>query len=99
MRRRKASNIKCSRHSRKKTGLVHFGLSAQVFVEEFLAEFRDSKDGPWRVWKGHDWDFLDRLCQKGLIFDPKNKAKSVALTDEGYEKARELFEAKYVKKA
>lgn len=36
-----------------------------------------------RASKGHDWDALDRLHTKGYILDPKNKAKSVALTDEG----------------
>ena len=45
-----------------------------------------------RAWKGFDWDALDRLHDKGLIFDPKNKAKSVVLTDEGLTRAKELFE-------
>ena len=36
-----------------------------------------------RAWKGHDWEALDRLHQKGLISDPKNKNKSVALSSEG----------------
>jgi hypothetical protein len=30
-----------------------------------------------------DWDLLDALYQKGWIGDPKGKAKSVVLTDEG----------------
>jgi hypothetical protein len=29
-----------------------------------------------RAWKGHDWDALDRLYEKGYIGDPKGKAKS-----------------------
>jgi Domain of unknown function (DUF6429) len=28
-----------------------------------------------RAWKGFDWDVLDRLYEKGLIGDPKSKAK------------------------
>jgi hypothetical protein len=44
-----------------------------------------------RAWKGHDWDTLDRLHAKGYIANPKGKAKSVALTDEGKAKAKELF--------
>ncbi len=44
-----------------------------------------------RAWKGHDWDALDRLYEKGYIADPKSKAKSVALTDEGRARAEELF--------
>jgi hypothetical protein len=44
-----------------------------------------------RAWKGHDWETLDRLHDKGYIANPKGKAKSVALTDEGKAKAKELF--------
>ena len=44
------------------------------------------------AWKSHDWDALDRLHAKGYISDPKSKAKSVALSEEGVERARELFE-------
>jgi hypothetical protein len=45
-----------------------------------------------RAWKGHDWDALGRLHEKGYIGDPVGKAKSVPLTEEGQERARELFE-------
>jgi hypothetical protein len=45
-----------------------------------------------RAWKGHDWDVLDRLHTKGYISDPKNKSKSVMLSDEGLRLAKELFE-------
>jgi hypothetical protein len=39
----------------------------------YLTTFRD---GPVsRAWKGHDWDALNRLHEKGLISDPKSKAK------------------------
>ncbi len=44
-----------------------------------------------RAWKGHDWGALDRLHQKGLISDPKNKSKSVALSKEGSQRAEALF--------
>ena len=47
----------------------------------------------WRAWKGFDWRALDRLHERGLIGDPKSKAKSVPLTDEGAELAEELFES------
>jgi hypothetical protein len=45
-----------------------------------------------RAWKGFDFRVLDRLWEKGLIRDPKNKAKSVVLTEEGLARAEELFE-------
>ena len=45
-----------------------------------------------RAWKGHDWDALNRLHEKGFIGDPVGKAKSVLLTKEGQERAQVLFE-------
>lgn len=45
-----------------------------------------------RAWKGHDWDALGRLHQKGMINDPVGKAKSVVLTKAGAERSKELFE-------
>jgi Domain of unknown function (DUF6429) len=50
-----------------------------------------------RAWKGFDWDALDRLHRKGMIFDPVGKTKSVILTDEGLRRSRELFEALFAK--
>jgi hypothetical protein len=44
-----------------------------------------------RVWKGFDWDAMERLHQKGLISDPVGKAKSVVLTAEGQREAERLF--------
>jgi hypothetical protein len=50
------------------------------------------KDHPIvRAWKGMDWDLLDVLYQKGWIDDPKGKAKSVVLTDEGARLAEEFL--------
>ncbi|MEK6698114.1 MAG: DUF6429 family protein [Nitrospirota bacterium] len=49
-----------------------------------------SKEGT-RAWKGFDRDTMDRLHEKGYISDPKSKAKSVALSDEGARPAEELF--------
>jgi hypothetical protein len=53
-----------------------------TFDEEFGA----------RSWKGHDWNALDRLHQKGFIGDPKSKAKSVFVTPEGKRRSEELFQ-------
>lgn len=48
-----------------------------------------------RAWKGFDWDAMDRLAEKGFISDPRSKAKSVILSDEGLARARELFVAMF----
>ena len=47
-----------------------------------------------RVWNGQDWETMDRLHSKGYISDPKSKAKSVVLSEEGEKRSKELF-AKY----
>ncbi|MPZ09143.1 MAG: hypothetical protein GEU89_02905 [Kiloniellaceae bacterium] len=44
-----------------------------------------------RVWKTFDWDAMGRLHRKGYISDPVGKAKSVVLTEEGVQKAEQLF--------
>lgn len=46
--------------------------------------------GP-RAWKGLDWDLMNRLYERGWIYDPKGKAKSVVFTDEGVERAEEYL--------
>jgi hypothetical protein len=44
-----------------------------------------------RAWKGMDWEAMNRLHQKGYIGNPKSKAKSVLLTQEGSRLSEELF--------
>ena len=57
----------------------------------YLNSFDDH--GLIRAWKSFDWAAMDRLHAKGFISDPKSKAKSVVLTEEGYQEAAELFAA------
>jgi hypothetical protein len=52
----------------------------------------------YRAWKGFDWDAMGRLYQKGMIDNPRSKAKSVVFTEEGLRRAKELFQAMFVKK-
>ncbi len=52
-----------------------------------------------RAWKGLDWDAMDRLHRKGLIYDPVGKAKSVVLTDEGLAESERLFKKLFAKPA
>jgi hypothetical protein len=61
----------------------------------YLTTFKD-KPG-LRAWKGHSWDVLDRLHQKGYISDPATKAKSVLLTEEGAKRSQDLFEKYFMK--
>lgn len=63
----------------------------------WLTAFREKKDWPWRAWKGHDWDAMNRLYEKGFITDPHNRAKSVGFSDEGARRAEELFAKRFRK--
>jgi len=45
-----------------------------------------------RAWKGFAWETLDRLHEKGYISDPKSKARSVVMTDEGAQLSESLFQ-------
>jgi hypothetical protein len=38
-----------------------------------------------------DFEVMERLFQKGYIFDPKGTAKSVVLTEEGLMRAERLY--------
>ena len=51
-----------------------------------------------RSWKSYDWNVLDRLHEKGFISDPKTKAKSVILSDEGVQQVK-LVIKKYFSQA
>ncbi len=55
----------------------------------YLVSFSDPPAS--RAWKGFDWGTLDRLHEKGYIADPKSKARSVVLTDEGERLSESLF--------
>ncbi|MES1189883.1 MAG: DUF6429 family protein [Steroidobacter sp.] len=44
-----------------------------------------------RAWKTFDWDALNRLHARGYIHNPVGKVKSVAMTEKGVERAKELF--------
>ena len=49
------------------------------------------------AWKGHDWDALNRLHRKGMIYAPVGQAKSVVLTDAGLAESERLFRALFAK--
>ena len=68
-------------------------IADDVLALLFLTGHRSGKNDPWRAWKGHDWEVMDLLFEQGFISDPKSK--SVVFTDEGYMRAKELFEQKY----
>jgi hypothetical protein len=53
----------------------------------------------YRAWKGHDWESLNRLYEKGFISNPRNKTKSVVFTEKGLKRSSELFKRHFAKQA
>ena len=51
-----------------------------------------------RAWKSYDWDVMNSLCERGFISNPRSRAKSVSLTEEGLARSREMY-AKYLEDA
>lgn len=69
-------------------------VDEMVFPLLWLTSF--GEHGIRRAWKSHDWDALNRLHEKDYFGDPKSKAKSVVMTEEGAARAKELFERYFV---
>ncbi|WP_308076733.1 DUF6429 family protein [Paraburkholderia megapolitana] len=44
-----------------------------------------------RAWRGCDWGALDQLYERDLITDPRNKARSAILTEDGWREAERLY--------
>jgi hypothetical protein len=63
----------------------------------WLTVHDENEFGTARAWKGHDWDVMNRLHDKGYIDDPRSKSKSVLLTQEGFARSRELFQKLFAK--
>lgn len=64
-------------------------VDEMVLALLYLTSFTER--GITRAWKGQDWDVLNRLCEKGLISDPKSKAKSVVLSEDAAKESARLF--------
>jgi len=65
-------------------------VDEMVLALLLLTTFEETPSGA-RAWKGHDWNVFDRLHAKGYISDPRSKAKSVVVTEEGVKPSRALF--------
>ena len=67
----------------------HDKIDEMTLALLWLTSFKDPLGV--RAWKGQDWETMERLHAKGYISDPKSKAKSVVLSEEGEKRSRELF--------
>jgi hypothetical protein len=71
-------------------------LEKTVLALLYLTSFGD-RNG-LRAWKGHDWDVMNSLHEKGYISNPATKAKSIVFTEEGAKRSKELFEELFAQK-
>lgn len=74
---------------------VHDLTLALIYLTRFLEE-RGKKTDFWearefKAWKSYDWDALDQLDEEGYVID-RHGNKSLRLTEEGTQKAKEILE-------
>lgn len=50
-----------------------------------------------RAWKQYPWDVTDLLYEKGMIDNPRNKAKSVVLTEAGEAHALRVLRERFTR--
>ena len=74
-------------------------IDTAAIEEAVLALFYLTLHDHNRAWKSFNWDTLHRLHERGLIDDPVNKAKSIALTEEGLSESKRLFEKYFMASA
>ena len=74
---------------------VRSGFSADIDTDELaeaaLAILSLTLHDGGRVWKGLDWDLMDLLEEKGWIVEARSKSKSVVLTEEGEQLAKQFL--------
>ena len=61
----------------------------------WLSAYTDS--GATRAWKALDWELTDLLFTKGWIGNPRSKAKSVPITEEGARLAESFLDRHFGK--
>jgi hypothetical protein len=66
-------------------------IDQEKLAEAALAILSLTLHDAGRVWKALDWEVMDLLHEKGWVVEPRSKAKSVVLTEEGERLAREFL--------
>jgi hypothetical protein len=73
-------------------------IDEAVLALMYLTVHDVDRFGLARAWKSFDWEVMNRLYEKDLIFDPVNKAQSVVLTEEGLKRSKALFHELFAKR-
>ncbi len=64
------------------------------YIEDEIGNIKETKIK--NCWKGYDFDVLNKLTEKGLLYPAKYKNKSVTITKDGEIIAKKLVE-KYLR--
>ena len=71
---------------------LHDLTLAMIYLTRFKEKGRlRSENQLFHAWKSYDWDTLDKLSEEELIID-RHGNKSLYLTEEGEQKAKEILE-------
>lgn len=63
-----------------------------MYLSHFTEHDRFANEDDKRAWKGYDFDVMNTLDEKELIYQGSHRAKSVYITKAGEDKAKELME-------
>lgn len=63
-----------------------------MYLSHFTEHDRFADENEKRAWKGYDFDVLNTLDEKELIYQGSHRAKSVYITKTGEDKAKTLME-------
>ncbi len=72
---------------------IHDMTLALLYLTRFTengGRFKTASELP-RAWKSYDWEVLDKLSEEEYTID-RHGNKSLYLTDEGIQKAKEILE-------
>ena len=65
---------------------------ALLYLSSFTEKSRFGEDVMPRAWKGYDWDVIDQLDDEDYIDKGSLKSKSVYLTSDGLDYAKQILE-------
>ena len=94
---KRKSSTKCGRENGPLKAVDAMDIDTERIDEAVLALLYLTLHNDNRAWKGHDWDAMNRLHEKGFISNPVNQAKSVVLSERGLAESERLFNRLFVR--
>lgn len=95
---KRRSSTKCGHENGPPKAVDAMDIDTKKIDEAVLALLYLTLHDDNRAWKGHDWDAMSRLYEKGFISNPVSKAKSVVLSVRGLAESERLFNKLFVRR-